>query len=420
MPVSPDKEMMRYLLLVAMMLICFSSLLLGAGEDLFIEVESEGIQKMEIGVIAFQPKQAESGPPLTGAPWTVVATDLRFSGRFNVTEFSVLDTAELHRKNIAVFIDGKWSREGEKVVLDCFVHDAFTLSQITGKQYSVREKDVRRASHLFSDEAVFRLFGEKGIASTRIVCVAQFGKAKEICIMDYDGYNLTRLTSNNQLNLSPCFSPDNKSVVYTSYRQGTPALYKTGIYTGKTVRLTTNNRLNFSPSWSSVDDRIAFASTMNGDCDIYTMDADGGAMKRITMGGAIESSPCYSPNGYEITFTSDRTGNPQVYIMDNEGTHIRRLTFEGKYNDAPTWSPKGDKITYISLEKARFDIYTVDLEGSNVKRLTQENGSNEHPSFSPDGRLLVFSSTRAGGSDLYLMGADGTDQTRIPYTGNLS
>lgn len=387
-------------------------------EDLFIEVESEGIQKMEIAVVPFAVKG--SGRALPCEPWKVIINDLALSGRFNVTEAAGPDTALFRSKGIPVVVDGRAGFEGENIVLQCFLRDAYSKGLIAEKSYTVGGKELRRAAHLFSDETVFRLFGEKGVAATRIACAAQFGKAKEICLVDYDGANLTRITSNNQLNLMPCLSPDNKSVVYTSYRQGTPALYVTGIYTGKTDRITNNGRLNFSPDWNGVDNRIAFATSVSGESDIYTMDPDGANLQRLTVSQAIEASPSYSPNGYEIAFTSDRTGNPQIYIMDNEGGNARRLTFEGKYNDSPCFSPKGDRVVYASLENGRFDICTVDLDGSNVKKLTEGPGNNEHPSYSPDGRLIVFTSTRAGGSDLYLMNADGTGVTRITFTGNLT
>ena len=393
--------------------------LFSQAEDLFIESTAEGIPKMDIVVSRFQPKNPGGLRKLSTKPWKIIANDLKVSGRFNVTETGYIDTALFHEKNIAVFIDGKYNFKDDKIIVECFLHDAYSLNLIAGKQYRVKKKALRRAAHFFSDEVVYRLFGEKGIASTRIVCAAKHGKAKEICILDYDGHNITQITNNKRLNLSPAWSPDNKAVVYTSYRHKTPALYVTWIYTGKTERLTPNSRLNFSPSWNGIEDRIVFASSLNNNCEIYAMDSDRENLSRLTFSAPIESSPCFSPNGYEIAFTSDRTGNPQIYIMDNEGTNTRRLTFEGKYNDSPAWSPKGDKIAYISLDKKGFNIFTLDLEGENVKQLTKSSGSNEHPSFSPDGRLIVFSSTKGGGSDLYIMNADGTDRTRITFFGNL-
>ena len=388
------------------------------GEELFIESTAEGIHKLNIAVLDFRQTDA-SGPAKTSEnPAAVIRSDLKFSGRFNVFEISSPDTAFFRANNISVFINGGYGKSGDKIMLDCALNDAISMSQISNRQYSVTESNLRRAAHLFSDEAVFRLFGEKGIAATRIVCTQKKGQAKEIVILDYDGHNLTKITNNNRLNLTPAWSPDNKGIIYTSYRQETPAIYVTWIYTGKTDRLTANNRLNFSPSWNGIEDKIVLASSVHSDCQIYVMDNDGNNMKQLTFRNSIESSPCFSPNGYEIAFTSDRMGNPQIFIMDNEGTNQRRLTFEGKYNDAPCWSPRGDKIAYESLEENGFNIYTINPDGSDVKKLTEKNGRNEQPSFSPDGRLIVFSSTRSGGSDLYLMNEDGSEQTRISFTGD--
>jgi TolB protein len=407
--------MIRPLLgLLASLLFCAVS-----GEELFIESTAEGQVKLNIAVLGFAQKNPEGNRKIPTDPAAVIKSDLKFSGRFNVFETDKPDTVFFRENSISVFVDGKYDFAGDKVLLECFLHDALSLNLITGKPYSVTPSNLRRAAHLFSDEIVYRLFGEKGIAGTQIVCTQKHGMAKEIVLLDYDGHNPVRITNNNRLNLTPCWSPDNKAVVYTSYRQETPALYITWIYTGKTDRLTANDRLNFSPSWNGVEDKIAFASSVKGDCQIFVMEKDGSGMKQLTFRNSLESSPCFSPNGYEIVFTSDRMGNPQVFIMDSEGANQRRLTYQGKYNDAPCWSPRGDRIAYMSLEEGGFNIYTVNVDGTDVKKLTDKSGNNEHPGYSPDGRLVVFASNRAGGSDLYLMNEDGSEQTRITFTGDL-
>ncbi|MBL8026307.1 MAG: Tol-Pal system beta propeller repeat protein TolB [Fibrobacteres bacterium] len=386
-----------------------------AQEELYIESTADGAVKMNIAVM---PLVVTAGKG-SDAPSKVVASDLRFSGRFTVFEINNVDTLLFREKGITVYVSGSAAYQNGKAILSYELHDAYSMNLIVNKKYEVAESNIRRAAHLFSDEVVYRLFGEKGIASTRIVAVQKRGGAKEIVLLDYDGHNMTRLTNNNKLNLTPAWSPDNQAIVYTSYRQETPALYVSMIYTGKTDRLTKNSRLNYSPSWNGVEDVIAFASSQSGECQIYTIDRDGANQKQLTFRKSIESSPCFSPNGYEIAFTSDRTGNPNIYVMDNEGGNQRRVTFTGKYNDAPSWSPRGDKIAYMSLESSGFNIYTVDVDGSNPKQLTKDTRSNEHPSFSPDGRLIVFSSTRGGTSDLYIMNEDGSEQTKITVTGDL-
>ncbi|OGJ85607.1 MAG: Tol-Pal system beta propeller repeat protein TolB [Candidatus Raymondbacteria bacterium RifOxyA12_full_50_37] len=404
---------MLLLLLIAISVIQVSS----PAEELFLESTSSGIPKMDIAVVDFVRKNL--GPGSTGAakPHEVIVNDLKLSGRFNVFPMNTLDTVTMHKKNIAVFIEGTIDQSKGNTIFECFLHDAYSLNLITGKRFNVKDNAVRKAAHLFSDEVVYQLFGEKGIATTKIVCTMRGPKGKDVCVLDYDGYNPVYITRNNYINLTPAWSPDNQAVYYTSYRDKTPALYKTFIYTGQTVRLTPNAMLNFSPTSNPIDSRIAFASTVHGNSEIYIMEGDGTDIARLTFQGSIESSPCFSPNGYEITFTSDRTGSPQIYIMDSEGTNVRRLTFEGKYNASPSWSPKGDKIAYQSMVEGVFNICTIDIEGGAVQQLTTKSGNNEHPSFSADGRLIMFSSTRAGASDLYIMNADGSNQTRITTGG---
>ena len=45
---------------------------------------------------------------------------------------------------------------------------------------------------------------------------------KEIYIADYDGANQRRITINRNLNINPNWSPDGRSIAYSSYRTGVP------------------------------------------------------------------------------------------------------------------------------------------------------------------------------------------------------
>jgi len=55
---------------------------------------------------------------------------------------------------------------------------------------------------------------------------------KEIYIADYDGDNQRRVTTGRSLNITPTWSPDARSIAYTSYRHGAPNIFISNIYQG--------------------------------------------------------------------------------------------------------------------------------------------------------------------------------------------
>src|SRR3990172_461818 len=232
--------------------------------------------------------------------------------------------------------------QGERTIkLDGKLYETGSGELIFAKRYAGSDNMVRRVSHRFSDEIVFRLTGEKGIAKTRIVYVSDQTGAKELYVMDYDGYSPRMITGNKSLNLSPSWSPEGQRIAYTSYRDGNPDIYVVDLTTSKRERLSNYDGLDISPSWSPDGNLIAFASSMDGNAEIYTMDKAGEGLKRLTYTHGEDVSPTWSPSGGEMAFTSDRGGSPQIYVMKTDGTNIRRLTFKGEYNSDPAWSPKG-------------------------------------------------------------------------------
>ncbi len=211
----------------------------------------------------------------------------------------------------------------------------------------------------------------------------------------------------------PAWSADGKSVVYTSYRQGSAGLYILNIYEGKQIEVQ-NEGTNFSAAFSPDGKKLAFCSTLEeGNSEIYVANSDGSNIKRLTFNKAIDTAPSWSPTSREIAFTSDRGGTPQIYIMDAEGSNVRRVSFGGSYFDGPAWSPAGDMIAYVSRVDLVFDIYVLNLRTNQTIKLTESNARNESPSWSPDGRHIIFSSNRIGTIQLYAIDYDGANMRRL-------
>jgi TolB protein len=305
-----------------------------------------------------------------------------------------------------------YSITGGNALVECHLYDLSSGNELTAKRFSGRTVELRRMAHLFSDEIMRAITGIAGPFSGKIAFVSNVTGNKEIYLMDYDGYNVLRLTGNGSINVNPSFSPVDKEILFTSYKDGNPDLFRRELYSGTESRISARRGLNIGGAWSPDGNRIALSMSVHGNPQIYVIDNDGRLLERLTHDDAIDISPSWSPDGTHIAFVSDREGGPQVFIMDADGKNVHRLTYDGNYNVSPSWSPKGDRIAYCRREEGGFRIYTINPDGSSDTPLTDE-GWNEHPRWSPDGRYITFSSKRDGRDAIFVMRADGTGQVRV-------
>ena len=385
-----------------------------SAERIDLESYASGFDSIPVAVVKF--RSLNKVELKVNFPWKIIADDLEFTGRFNVTRYLAYDSLELANKRIGIFIDGEYTIEDNDIILECYFHDATNMDLIAGKRYRGPIKYIRRMAHRYSNKIFDMLLGEKGPFESKILYVEDRGRRKNLIIMDYDGYNQKMIQKKSIVNIFPAFL-DSSNLIWTSYIRGKPDIYRGAIYNSAFSIFLYSRYVETSPAVSSVINKIAYASSKRGNLDIYICDFDGKNRKQLTFTRGIDTSPSWSPNGYHIAFTSDRSGQPQIYIMDIEGANTRRITFKGAYHDSPAWSPKGDLIAYSSLRNGKFDIWVTRPDGANARQITTKSGNNEYPTWSPDGSHIAFASGWGGKSNIYCVQPDGTGLKQITQSG---
>ena len=280
--------------------------------------------------------------------------------------------------------------------------------------------EIHKSQRALNGVARSRLTFDSDRDGERMTGTVENRSIKEIYISDYDGENQKRVTVGKTLNIAPRWSPDGRSIAYTSYRRGSPNIFISNIFQGTLDEVTKGDKSgeNWLPAWSPDGTKLAFSSTRDGNPEIYVVNRDGSGLRRITNSPTIDTSPTWSPSGSQIAFTSDRSGSPQIYVVGADGLNLSKKTSE-VYCDRPTWSPAPfNEIAFAAKSGPGFDVKVLDLSTGVVKTLTFGEGTNESPAFSPNGRHIVFSSTRSGKLQVFTMARDGKNVRQITKAGN--
>jgi len=395
------------------------------GVDVFLNVTGGGAKKLNIAIPDFT---VIAGPDVAGqakALPAVVAADLRFSGLFSVVAGSAAipardpgavdrTWAEFAASGAHAGLQGLLAIRGDRVEVEMRLHDLTSPEHrlIASKKFELPAAQARRVAHKMADEVVVQFTGEPGIADTKIAFVSGPRGAKEILIADYDGFNSTPLTHNGSINLTPVWSPDSRSLAYTSYKGGYPDLYRAFPFERRPEQtLAAFVGINTSPSFSPDGKAIAMTLSKDGNPEIYILTLATGTMRRITRHIGIDTEPTWAPTGRQIAWVSDRNGTPNVYVMDVDGANVRQIT-SGGFHTQPRWSPKGDTIVF-TVRHGGHDLWAVNADGSNPRPLTAGAGDNQGATWAPDGRHLAFQSNRLGRWQIFAMLADGTAQEAI-------
>jgi len=176
---------------------------------------------------------------------------------------------------------------------------------------------------------------------------------------NYDGSNLTSLTSGSAYSAESAFSYDGKEIV--------------------------------------------FASNESGSMNLYVMDRDGKNKRQLTFTTtSYNGGPFFSPDNSSIIFRSDRRKKDylELYLIDKISLKETRLTDNHEVNWAPFFHPSGEFIVYTrsSNHHKSYHLFLLHLETKEELQITTESNFNGLASFSLDGKKITWTSKREDGS----------------------
>ncbi|MBI1723214.1 MAG: PD40 domain-containing protein [Gemmatimonadetes bacterium] len=260
---------------------------------------------------------------------------------------------------------------------DFFFVDLYLADAETGR---VRRRLVR--SSIDPSFETLRFINSSGAWSpdgSEFAFAAKSGGEDVLAILDV---RQDRIIGRYQLGLNaitnPTWSPDGQRLVFTGYDGGWSDLYVVDADGQNLRRLTTDRFADLMPSWSPDGRTVAFTTDRGPDTDfgimrfgnlriaLYYLDGDS-VVALPGMEAGKNTNPVWSPDGQAIAFLSDRTGinnlflyelgNGEVYQLTQAYTGISGIT---DLSPAISWARQADRLVFTYFEKGDYNVYAID------------------------------------------------------------
>lgn len=147
----------------------------------------------------------------------------------------------------------------------------------------------------------------------------------------------------------PCWSPDGRTLIYFSYRNGPANLYTFSEREGEQEFLILPHEA-YAPTWSSDGKYVLYhyhdqTDTLFDNRDLWYVDAkERTPVQFINTPKFKEAMPRFSPDGKYVSFIGDETGKWEAYVKAfPSGETVKVSTNGGIW---PRWNGKGDEIYF--------------------------------------------------------------------------
>ena len=240
----------------------------------------------------------------------------------------------------------------------------------------------------------------------RILFVSDRDGNLDIYVMQADGTNVQRLTTDPAVDVEPAWSPNRQQIAFASNRNGNYGVYVMNADGSNPHRVSPDDGNYYAqPTWSPDGQRLALVSDRSHTLGVYTINATGGNLQAVTDHPGNSSHPTWSSDKYQIAFSSEQNGYPEIFVSENDGQPPQLfVTSEEADCSDPAWSPDGQHLAYVATGSGYAEIYIKSVaDGSDRILIAEKDAYIQSPTWSPDGQYLAYEKKDSSGKSMILI-----------------
>jgi Tol biopolymer transport system component/DNA-binding winged helix-turn-helix (wHTH) protein len=250
------------------------------------------------------------------------------------------------------------------------------------------------------------------------------GFPEEVYVMTLNGGPPRQLTNERAAIMGPpTWSEDGESVIFSSTKEGDPALWKVPASGGTATRLEGTGTATWHPVVAKKSGQMVAQKILRSS-GVYCLPVEGEPGKNsptvITATNGRNEGPQLSPDGRRLVFMSDRSGYVEIWASNRDGSSAVQLT-NLRGSGTPRWSPDGLWVAFDSTSGGGLSsVWVISSMGGVPRPLVKDRFENLVPSWSHDGKWVYFGSPRSGKDQVWKVPVDGGSPVQVTHDGGFA
>lgn len=309
--------------------------------------------------------------------------------------------------SIAGLITGLWSPDGARVYYRKEGADGLFLANSDGSNEIRLPFEAGNSAWSYDSKKLVyqsRVVGENG------------AKNFDIFIYSLESGTSENVVSHPGFDGDPAFSPDGRSIVFVSDRDGNIEIYRKDLLAGQVARLTNSPGHDSYPSYSPDGTLIVFNSDREREnTDVYAMRTDGSGLFKVTDLPSTESvgSSPWSADGTRLLVLSDKDGVESIHTMNFDPFAVRAIDTTGDSAMDPDVAGDGKIVYFAGNPNTGGTLELFNPKTGQRQKLTDISKGTGHARFSPDSSSVVFNDAIGGNTEVFSIKADGSERRNL-------